>query len=309
MSEFVSQCVRGLVSGVSEVGERVITSKKKDAVRISVPWSVAVTSAASLKTTLTCRDFLLATPEEIAEELAWASTREDLVRDSEHADQEDVRGRAAINVLTVTELRWLREYRARWPRAIYMLSQSPFKMPNHSTTVVMQCQTASQTMLFSDEQGRWLTAFEMLSLQGFPVYPELSPSGARSSFAYSREARHLQPRNSARMVEQSGNSMPIPLISVPILWGLLFTSAGRPSAIERPLSSPSAAEKTRAALKRSLSDPCDSAGVSRLPGLTPLPQFGTDDCPQPKPKQEVTATHTALAEVLLERPRRPRTGL
>ena len=52
-------------------------------------------------------------------------------------------------------------------------------------------------MLFCDESNRWLTALELFTLQGFPTYPEVSPEGVRSSFAYSREARNHAPRNAA----------------------------------------------------------------------------------------------------------------
>ena len=73
------------------------------------------------------------------------------------------------------------------------------------------------------------------------VFEQCKPHGERTSFDIQcRESLGLSPRRDDRMIEQSGNAMPVPLIGAAILWAWSFTSAGanlspRPLLLLRPL--------------------------------------------------------------------------
>ena len=89
--------------------------------------------------------------------------------------------------------------------------------------------------MFSDCLNRWLMPRELLALQGYPIFQQCKPHGERTSFDMQcRESLGLSARRDDRMIEQSGNAMPVPLIGAAILWAWSFTSAGASSS-PRPL--------------------------------------------------------------------------
>ena len=171
---------------------------------------------------------MLASPTEIAEWKTWQARRELLVGDSEEAHADDVKSRPFTTCLTVVELGYLRGNRATWPECAYMLSQNPRDVPCHSDTRFMMCQTKSQTLVWSDVGDRAIHPKGLLALQGFPVYDDSRPTGCQSSLDFSREASGLPRRELHRLSEASGNSMPVPLIMIPLIWALGRTTAGQP---------------------------------------------------------------------------------
>ena len=75
-------------------------------------------------------------------------------------------------------------------------------------------QLKSQSVVFVDDEQRWVTPLEFLTLQGFPTL--VKPSGERCSFDVDI------PRNARKACEQSGSPMPLPLMAIPMLYSWLF---------------------------------------------------------------------------------------
>ena len=110
--------------------------------------------------------------------------------------------------------------------------------------------------------------------------------------------------------------MPLPLISVLILWGLLCTSAGKPLAVERPMAAMAepdadsalddateAAKKVRAALKKSLSDPPVPHPLPSGPGTIMI----TSPAEHEQKETDVTsATRNSLLNALSQNNKRRR---
>ena len=138
------------------------------------------------------------------------------------------------------------------------------------------------------DRDRWLSPLEMLSLQCFPVFKECAVNAEECSFRIPRSGR-----SGRRLLEQSGNSMPVALISLPLLWAFTQTplakcsrpqtslslcpfsvsSASSASAVNeleneeqpQPIELPSAATLKRV-LKRALSNPPDGSVVDLVDG-------------------------------------------
>ena len=91
--------------------------------------------------------------------------------------------------------------------------------------MIIDNRTHSYLSFVLKKRRRWMSCRELLALQGFPVYAEVKPGGSRCSFDFVRPAT-LKPRDAARVIEQSGNSMPVPLINIHTLWAFAFTDAG-----------------------------------------------------------------------------------
>ena len=175
------------------------------------------------------RMFLLAEEGDLETEFNWASRRKLLVKTiPEFANCADVAGHRFVEVLVAGELKFLREYRRRSPRCSYMLGQNPRVLSAKSTETTAMCQIRNQGTIFSDLDDRWFAARELLAMQGFPVFQTTKLHHEETAFDGPPMVHEC-----SSMIEQAGNSMPIPLIAVPLLWALMCTSAGEPVPLLR----------------------------------------------------------------------------
>ena len=111
--------------------------------------------------------------------------------------------------------------RARWPKCAYMISQDADAAPNRSDLKFFMCQTRGQDIVFVDEADRWLFWKEFLVFQGYPMYPQLQSCHAiETSFHKERVGREP-----AHVIEQSGNSIPLPMIMLALVYVLHHTEA------------------------------------------------------------------------------------
>ena len=228
--------VETLLLNVEELGlpevriRRITILLLKEGVQRSRPWNDAFVQPVFRDCHLHFSAIMLASPEEIRRDIAQAARRESTVGKSVHAADKDCRGHPAIQDLSCTELKLLRTYRRIAPGCVYMMSQDPVKMPNFSSPFRLQTQTHSQGMMLVDRAHRWLLGSELLALQGFPMFPAMRLPRTLCSFDVDRVSIGLSARDSSTMIQQSGNSMPIPLIAVPLWYVLGFTSVGSSSA-------------------------------------------------------------------------------
>ena len=209
---------------------RISVLLHKSKVTAKVMWNTNLVALAYRKCTLDFHAFMLATDSEIQEERKWA-----LARGSKQSaaprvgcleatkNDADVVNSSSVQVLNKTELDNLREYRRKWPRCAYLLAQDVrrgFAMKSTETTLPTQIK--NQQLVFVDKADRWLTPRELLGLQGFPVYAEQKQWNITCPFD---RANPMRTRDA--MIEQSGNSMPVLMISLPIMFALGLTDLCR----------------------------------------------------------------------------------
>ena len=147
--------IESVVMEFSELGYpirrcRRITLLWLKSVTVHTPWSHEFVARCHRSCRISYLDLMIARPYELEAEYEWAATRKNIVQESDQRDADDVRGHIAMGYLTLTELKWYREYHRGWPNCAYMMSQDPIAMPNVSQVSVMQCQTCNQGMIFAD---------------------------------------------------------------------------------------------------------------------------------------------------------------
>ena len=205
-------------------------------------WSEELVRSCCRTLAITFAEFLLSGPAEHEAELQWAESRQATIGTLpeyalDHAVQTN-RWKAAV---TVQEYKHLRAYQKMAPKCCYQLQQDPAFTPNKSCTRALQCQIKNQSMVWCDVVHRWLMPFELLLLQGFPVYPQARLYGETTPWD-----GPCAERNTSRTIEQSGNSMPVPLIGLAMIYCLGMTdvaavSSTSSSCVAEPgLESPSA---------------------------------------------------------------------
>ena len=95
----------------------------------------------------------------------------------------------------------------------------------------MQTLIAHSHMMWSDVHNRWLSAREVLSLQGFPVHAHhVKDLGFHESdlcklcsFNTSRASSGMPARNRSAMVRQAGDSMHVSVVGAALLWSAMYT--------------------------------------------------------------------------------------
>ena len=169
------------------------------------------------------------------------------------AKAKNVKGFPFVENLTVWEVNNLRKYRRSWPACPYMLGQDAVSASNKGDGMVMLCEIHNQDMVFSDLDHRWLVPYEFLVFQGWPVYEELKKVCPVScSFDVPSHRR-----NPDRVLEQAGNSIPLPIITLALLYclsetDLRGTCAGRLSRAAEASGLSSSSSSARAGAASSL---------------------------------------------------------
>ena len=197
--------------------------------------------------------FLLASESELARELHWAQTRPlrggpPLAKSIKRfANAVDVLGHRFVEALNESELLRLRTYRRKWPSTTFSRSYALHQessvggCPSFSAPRTASCQTTKQGIQFIDLLDRWIAPKEFLLLQGFQCYPEAKVNGEH---CFTDE--HLASRNDRRTVEQSGNSMPVPVMTITVIYSYLFVlSSHLGASATSGGSSPEAVRRSR----------------------------------------------------------------
>ena len=195
-------------------------------------WSDAWIQRYHRQLAISFRKFLFATSQELEKELAWARKRTNLGKDSDkYTNAPDIQRSRFVQVLTLWEIENLRKYRKRWPGCAYMLGQDAIKAPARSDRLAMMCETKSQDLIFSDEDERWLVPKELLVFQGWPLYEPLKEV-IDISCCFDEDRPGRKPD---RMHEQAGNSIPLPMTTLALLYCLVETDVG--ATEETPMAS------------------------------------------------------------------------
>ena len=125
-----------------------------------------------------------------------------------------------------------------------MLGQRADFAPNRSDRLAMLCEIGNQRLIFSDLDDRWLVPNELLVLQGWPIYKQLKDVIDIACCFDSPRAG----RNPARVLEQAGNSIPRPLMTLALLYCLWETDLGR--GVTNSSNSQASASESAPALTR-----------------------------------------------------------
>ena len=256
--------IMSLIISLHELGwpsrrdRRITVMVRKDKVVVKIPWSVQLVKRAHRLCDIGFTDFMVASQSEIDDEQQWAAQRgknkNAEKRAGEHEDYmhaPDVAGHPSVAALHPKEVQHLREYRRRWPNCAYSLVQDPvagFGMKSPSPKVFMT-QIKNQGLVFVDSRDRWLCPSELLALQGFAVYGAMKTYGEPTTLNST-----ISLRKRSELIEQSGNTMPVPLICVPIIYSLIFTFLADPD----PLASSSYNFSIRRALRATVSTDTES---------------------------------------------------
>ncbi len=191
-----------------------------------IRWSKEWVSHLKRRCAISFHVFLLAPDSEITEFQSWAASRVSRGGDpsvgtlDRFKTNADVQPYPAVQAINQSELTRLRKYRRRWPSLTfsraYALWQEPHGAPCVSQPRVFQCQTRKQGIVFLDLLNRYVMPSEFLTLQGFPVPACTKLFNETTSFDMPLAAR--DPRQT---IEQSGNSMPVPVIGMSIIYACL----------------------------------------------------------------------------------------
>ena len=183
--------------------------------------------------------FFIASPEEIQAEVEWAAGRNNIPEseDDVPAHLRSLWAKSAhTKSLNLNELENLLRYTRLAPYEAYMLNQSASFHGQHSNNGAMCCLTKGCGIVISARHWRWLTPFEVLLAQGFPVYPNLSDAGC--SFRRSRAEYGLPERKRHTPREQGGNAMHTNVMGVAFLWCFTQVSLRQQDEAEHPAEHP-----------------------------------------------------------------------
>ena len=175
--------------------------------------------------THTWSEYVVASNDELRQELTWASTRKGSHRITPLALTDHD---CFVHALLPWELENLRTAQRHKRGAVYTLSQNADHRKCWSSDDVLHTVIANNHMLFSDVHQRWLTARETLSLQGFPVYREhFEYIGAHDfplcCFNRSRISIGLPGRKRSSLVRQAGDSMHVSVVGAVIVWASAYS--------------------------------------------------------------------------------------
>ena len=176
--------------------------------------------------------YLVADRASFDADLAWASSRPTSAckEGKEVKSGTDSNGKDYVSfrdALTSMESEFLNGYIAGDSSAgkkIHNLSQDPFSRPISSgiagqgqmLSLIKSCE-----VLWATFEGRWVHPLEMLSMQGFPVFPCMV--GSKSSAHSFGEANARRSR--IAMTSQAGNSMHVSVVGAIWLYVCLFSNA------------------------------------------------------------------------------------
>ena len=146
-------------------------------------------------------DYFQAPDAELSNELAWASLRVPGKRTSPLtlADAD-----AFENSLLDWEHSYLQIARSHQRKCIYTLSQNADHRRSWSRGDVMQTLIAHSHMMWSDVHNRWMSAPEVLSLQGFPVHAPTSNIVALMSLLAASFAAPTHPERQPEWLQENG---------------------------------------------------------------------------------------------------------
>ena len=194
----------------------------------------------------TWHDYIQAETPELNAELVWASPHgaPALTTTDEAAFERCLIGRY--------EGKHLDAFKSMCPRGrVYTLSQNPAAgRATYSRKDVLHTVIANVQLNWSDTHNRWMTARELLSAQGFPVYQKLMDyvCGGQTcptplcSFNRSRMQSGLPSRERRHMSHQAGNSMMVSVVGAVMYWCSVYTVDVGSSTIPRHISSPTSSQ-------------------------------------------------------------------
>jgi hypothetical protein len=194
-------------------------------------------------------DFMLATPEAVNRELAWAHGR---TSSRLHGTRLDTSVHDLEDCLTDTEVKWLRAYRAKYPRFAFVMNNNPNKMPIHSGSHrFLGTITKKSFLVWPGMSRRAFVPEELLMLQGYPIF---SPARAGERLSWDVD----MPRSRHGITEQAGNAMHTHVVGLSIIYACCFCLTPEetmPSLapVCDPTSSAFSVLQRAAALKRELS--------------------------------------------------------
>jgi site-specific DNA-cytosine methylase len=175
--------------------------------------------------------YMVAKQEDFNEELAWASSRPTSIAAGTSVDELNV-GPHSVNFwdgLTKSEASYLEGY-IDLPgglHKIHNLGQNPKSMPLSSQTLcsvggggAMMALIKSQDMLWDTPDGRWVHPFEMLAMQGFPVF-SCMPGFASQCCSFD-PAGIVQTRSRNSITSEAGNSMHVSVVAAMWVYVTLF---------------------------------------------------------------------------------------
>ena len=189
----------------------------------------------------TLDDYLVAGPEELNSELAWAASREGSGSYNSCAPTPTVNADPTDSMvfercLASYETKHLASYRQLTaPGSVFALSQNAEHRPQQSKNGILQCIIAECNLLWHEQRRRWYTVRELLAVIGFPVYQDLQrhylpamTSDALAatplcSFNTNRRAAGFKGRKRTAMSHQCGNSMAVSSVGAVLLWILAYT--------------------------------------------------------------------------------------
>ena len=189
----------------------------------------------------TWHDYMQAEPQELNSELIWASPSgsRPLTTADDNAFERCLIGRY--------EGKHLEAFKSNCPRGrVYTLSQNPDAgRATYSRQDVLHTIIANVQLNWSDAHNRWMTARELLSAQGFPVYQKLMDyvCGGRTcttplcSFNRSRLQVGLSSRERRHMSHQAGNSMMVSVVGAVMYWCCVYTVDVGSCKVPRSISS------------------------------------------------------------------------
>ena len=208
--------------------------------RVHFSFQAYVESCARINTS-SWHDYMRASPTEISDTIWWASHRDLSLAflapaQVRAAIAHECRNWPGVNIdeiyqcameseharcLNPAEVRRLVAYRQKALASsgscfylICLIGQEPSTHPQFSTSRTMFAILKTGGIVWCD--GPWcrpMTPPELLMCQGFPVYPDMfSPISFSSTFTRQRH------RDRRQVAFQAGNSMPVPMAALAILW-------------------------------------------------------------------------------------------
>ncbi len=183
--------------------------------------------------------FSLASADQISAELSWGQNRPSV---SQLFQSDPARDRTTFEcALNAREQSWLRQYMdmsINHPLgAVVSLVQNPgvYACDNIGRSH-LQTLTRNGYLLYSTFHGRWLTPWESLAAQNFPVFDRMIQFGESSSFSVVRtdsgsrgtDRAPYNGRARGELYSQAGNSMHVGLVGVALMWAILNVTDNAP---------------------------------------------------------------------------------
>ncbi len=212
---------------------RNLQHKKKVAHELQ-PWGVIASMFSRICRFSWDEYFMLpANHEELLHELNKLVQREGVSRRGD-GDDDDLS--AFEKALTDVEYGRYLVYKEKWPNCCYMLNQDVHTHPQRSSEHLLPTIIRNVGILFSPMHKRWLTARELLCVQGFPALNHLLAAATTGDTSFSldeaRPGTKLSPvcsfnvanatRQRSSMAGQAGDSMSVNMIGAAIVHLIAF---------------------------------------------------------------------------------------